>query len=869
MKKLLLSLIIFTTLFGISFAEQPVLYSDSFTYSAKWNSPILKLKSPSNDNAGIPSNAFVLKGENIFSENSTFRLVPKNESQTGVAFDSFTPMQDEILLEIFSADSNKKEVILEYNSEEIPSGYYDLIASNSEGKSTSLELLILTNTAPVIDTSTFEYDENYKVHVLSIPQGKPYYLKLRGKGFNSSTLYTFYPTSPSATYPFSSSYEFEEAIISFDSYSTEDLEPGSVELTLKIDTPNLLTGYYNLDINNGYAGKTSLLFLVKIQPKEFYNPEIETIETKVSGQDVVVTITGDNMDDLSNFTLIKPYSDQIDGNERISLEYLQSKKKETVHILQFQKSDLEPGKYAFFIENLWATETFYYEIDEKYDFSELKLTEEQKESLFLRPKSKPANHAITSKVIEPKFEIYPLNFNIYMGLKPILPALHVKGSLMTYQGYDFSAANFDVTGTIDLLYLRWARLDAGVIYYSNELFGTSGLKYGGDIYFEIPWKFVKPFVGVGFYATQDKNFTLPVQAGLRFLDLFDFTYQLSFEDFLTPGMYAIDKYTLGIQIPIRKQKFYYSTAVTGTDIADPDSVDGKEYKLQKNTTLVSLDSKTVGGFQNNSSLDSIHTSVNVRIIESRAFANMKNLKIVKLQKGLTTIGSEAFLNDTNVSTITIPDTVTSIGKDAFAGWTMGQTIKLSWSSEDETPRDIPGLYNSPAKIIYADNVYLNNPTDSGVYNPDNWTIEEVMFSGTARKSSYVKKDGSTTPAINFTGYSSADAKGEISCTFTCGSAENPLYTTSCKGIKFDYFNDATADTLIKIFYVDNKNPSKIKYREESISNHGKTDMPISIKFAGSDCTIMYIEVKSFINYTDTLKSKAFYNIKLSNFELMQ
>ena len=85
MKKLLLSLIIFTTLFGISFAEQPVLYSDSFTYSAKWNSPILKLKSPSNDNAGIPSNAFVLKGENIFSENSTFRLVPKNESQTGVA----------------------------------------------------------------------------------------------------------------------------------------------------------------------------------------------------------------------------------------------------------------------------------------------------------------------------------------------------------------------------------------------------------------------------------------------------------------------------------------------------------------------------------------------------------------------------------------------------------------------------------------------------------------------------------------------------------------------------------------------------------------------------------------------------------------
>lgn len=858
MKKFFSSILVFTTIVCLSFAAQPELFPDTFQQSAKWQSPVLKLKTTENN--------FTLKGKNIFSEDTTFRLISKKITENKNAFDSFIDFDEEIALTVLSNNSTNQEVVLQYAPENIPSGYYDLVAETTDGETGALQILVLSDANPEIDDSIYEYDENYKVNVLSVPRGQPYYLTVKGTGFNSSTLYSFYPTTTASPYPFTSNYETNEAAISLAEHSF-DAETGDIELKLKIETDNMNTGYYYLDAINGYAGKISLLFLVKMESKPLEIPEIESIKTKTSGSTITFSLTGDCMDELSNFTLISPYSDAEDGNKSLSLEYLQSKKDETVHILQCKKTDLQPGRYALLIENLWASEIFYYDIDEKYVFTECQLTDKEIEATFLRPASKPENLNAGETVIKPNFEIYVSDYELFNGLRPVLPAFHVRGNLMTYQGYDFTAKNFDIEAAVDLLYLRWARLNAGAMYYNSNFYETTGFKYGGNLYLEIPGKFIKPFAGAGFYSTLEKDFTLPVQAGVRILDILEFTYQLSFEDFLTDGMYAIDKYTFGVQIPLRTPKYYYNVSATTADIADPDHINGAKYKLQNNTSTVSLNSKTVGGFANSKKIDVVYTSPNVITIEDKAFANMPVLQVVRLQKGLKSIGSKAFANDINLKSLDIPDTVTNISDGAFEGWTMSQTIRLAWSSDDETPRNLPGLDNTDAKIVYSDGIYYSNPTDNGPYNPENWTVKQNGFSGKVEKNTVVLKNGSTIPAIRFSGYSASEDGSIVSCIIKGGSEENPLYDTPCNGIKFKAVQESNSNTTIRVYYASKNNPSKIKVIEKPVEMLGTTEL--SYRFTSSNSIIISIEVEKESIYTDKKNVKAYYTLKLCDFEIME
>ncbi|MBQ0002014.1 MAG: leucine-rich repeat domain-containing protein [Treponema sp.] len=712
---------------------EPYLYPNFFVQSARWKSPVIKVHGEGTqtveeeDDEGVisarsgdPTNSFPVKGKNIFFEKTSFRLVPKIETESGVEFVSFFDNKPEVPLTIVRRDTEKGEVIVKYNEKNLFSGYYDLVVENPGEHKTSMEILVLSNESPKIDSSIYEYDKNYKVNVLTVQKGQPFNLCVRGTGFDGSTVYSFTPDKGIIPYPFASEFDLESVPVSLDSYKTLNTN-GTLELNLILETDKLQTGYYKLEAQNGFLGTDSQLFLVKTISAPDKKPELSKFKTKASDTEITYRISGKKIEKGAKFTLIAPYSEENDGNKRIKLSYIESKMIRTLHILQSDRQSIVPGRYAVYVESKMGSSIVYVDVDENYLITKAETNEEEMASLFLRPENKPVVVEVKDKVIESHF-LTGAEKKKYIGsMRWILPSMRV-GPVFQLFNYNVGSngtkngSNRFVCGVearLDLLYLKFLRLDVGFNYKSNPQTLTIFPQFGGDLYFEIPWNNFKPFTGAGLYYipsmynefTDTKGaFSIPIEIGFFITDYFRFSYSVCLEGINTAKPFATDEFHVGIQIPLGQKTYKSTVKETYADIAHNVVINGTEYELDNTMTSLILDSREILGFEGLETIKSVRLSENVRTIGSAAFANMKNLSSISIYEGLNSIKNNAFVNDTKIAQINIPRSVLLIEEGAFDGWTSKQAIKLMWNSDDETPRDLSGLKTTGAKVLFLDGI---------------------------------------------------------------------------------------------------------------------------------------------------------------------
>ncbi len=724
------------TPFVILNETQPYLFADSLKKSEAWKSPLLIVKQEGSTTIeetddegsivareGDPTNSLFLKGKNIFFPSTTFTLVPKATSTEGRSFEAFVDLREEVPLEIIRRDTENSGVVVAYNSDALFSGYYDIVAKNPGGQTAQLELLVFSDEAPVIDKSTFLYNENYKVHTINVDKAGNAKLTIKGTGFGNNTRFSLTPESGFIPYPFESGQDRVEVNLILESHKCLD-KNGTILLTFNLPVYQVFTGYYKFTADNESMGSDSLLLLVTTTSIAEREPDITKLKTKPSkaADSITYNVMGNNINADTKFTLISSYSDEEDMNKRYEVNYVTSKRRGTLHILSGESKGVQPGTYALLVENSDSFSVIYVEVNESQDFKVCELTESESKQMFLRPADKAQ---VDDFFIESSFEVWSTKFKYKQVLPVFMSSLGFNGGLVN----DFTS-DADVTANvyINILNFNWLRWDVGGNIYLFKKWGTQGYQYGTDLFLEMPTFFFKGYVGAGYYKNWKntnlieepsfiRNTTIPISVGFKFANFMDFRYTVSIENFEKPreNWFVTDTFSIGANIPLSRYKYNRKPLGYSARITENETVDGAVYELKKVYAL-DVDGRTVTGFNGNNNLQYVTIENHVEEIGFKAFADCGSLEKVTLEYGVKTISSKAFENDTTLFDIVIPPTVRTIEAGAFDGWDADQKIKLNWSSDDETPRNLEGLKGITPQVYYSDGVLFNTGSQSANVN---------------------------------------------------------------------------------------------------------------------------------------------------------
>ena len=88
--------------------------------------------------------------------------------------------------------------------------------------------------------------------------------------------------------------------------------------------------------------------------------------------------------------------------------------------------------------------------------------------------------------------------------------------------------------------------------------------------------------------------------------------------------------------------------------------------------------------------------------------------------GELTIKTNAFAGDTKIESIRLPSRTKVVQSGAFAGWTSGQLIILSWPKDDATQRDLTGLIDCNATVLYEDEEIFHGSYNTPLDDERNW-----------------------------------------------------------------------------------------------------------------------------------------------------
>lgn len=873
---------------------QPYLYAESLKKSESWQSPLLTVKHEESTiieeiddegsvvaREGDPANSIFLKGKNIFFPNTTFSLVPKENSEYGKPFESYVDLRDEVPLNIVRRDTENGGVVVSYNPSVLFSGYYDIVAKNPGGQTANLELLVFSADPPKIDSSKFNYDNHYKVSTIDFVRNGnefEYTFNIEGTGFGNNTVFTLAPDNGFMPYPFTSSFEQFTSTLNVKSHKCLD-KNGTISLEFKVPASAISTGYYKFTANNGSTGSDSLLILVNVISNGLLNPDVTKIKTKVdkANNSITYQLDGRNIDKDTNFSLISTYSEELDYNTRTKIDYVTSKKKGTRHILTGSQKELVPGVYALLIENTDASQIVYLNVDKRLGFSLSELSNSESEKMFLRPESKAAINKVN---IPEKFEITPYDYNLKKKPKILFSSLGYDfglfGNLKTSSGFSFDAY-------LDIFNFNWLRLDVGGNYYMIPEWDTSGFQAGADLFFEIPSFYFTPYIGAGFYTTVKyeqsdvstflRNYTVPISIGFKFVTALDFRYTLSVENVLNgPENYFIqDKFTIGVNIPIRGYRYVAKVYSTKAEIANGEVADGTQYKLKKNTELLEIDSPVVKGFEGNKNINTVKLSSNVVEIAQKAFANCENLESVELKNGLKIIETKAFANCNYIETLKIPESVVKVEDDAFAGWESDQIIRLNWTSDDEIERDLPGLIDCDAVVYYSDGVLFNTIDAEPFYLPENWDIEKDSFMNETNLVISAVKDNKNNKKIALTAegcvYVDGGKRKNTYIKLDSSKYEQISYSKSGNPIRSVSFSaKLEGDVKVTLCFTDEEENKLQEYTIKSTKNKPK-DFTFDIKNKNTKkIEGMYIEISSAEAFETSLDE---FNFAIFDFEILK
>ncbi len=735
----------------------PYLNEKFFPKNSRWNAPVLFLdrnKNAQSDNLkaedfiqpaeGYGENTFLIKGRNIFSPKTEFYLVPKEQAEADEkGYVNYSDKRSEQKLEILYRDSSVFSVVLSYEPELLYSGYYALEVRNPGNNKDYIDLLVLDNSPLSLEPDKgFEIDRRYNVNSIILSKNSDentYNCSVKGKGFNSNTQFYLESTNGALPYPFESQIESSSVSMTVSDYSvlTASAASDSTSLVnLSFETEELRTGYYNLIARNWDDSIVKFICLVKRPFDNDYTDQVKTLKTKYNKRKEIVDITlSDALFDINKtYTLVSQYNEEMDSNYKIPLKLSQNKNKLTGTLLP---GDLTIAKYALLIEDAYSSSVIYCDIDNRLKLSMEKMSDSTVDKTFFRPVDADARISLDADQ-----EASVLFYDNRIFMKKTMPPL-------------FSNIRLDLTfdkdmqiildTELDLLNFGFASLTANYRYLASGSQGQHGL--AGILRLGIPNPYFGAYLGLGIgeilkmpgkklsnfndfasiFTNKAQAYAL-AQFGVYIFTVLDIRYNLELKNlFAKDKRYFTDSLSFGFTFPIRSYKFQRNVLTRSATIKKDDYLDGSEViPPSANVDEITINNaKRIAGFEAFEKLEDLSLDTNVEVIEENAFRDCKNLTRVNFYSLYTAgnplvISQGAFAGDSQIDSIWLPARTLEVKNGAFDGWTNGQLIILAWPSNDTKVRNLAGLENCGATVLYNDGSVFKGNYNNPLEDSRNW-----------------------------------------------------------------------------------------------------------------------------------------------------
>lgn len=772
--------------FNILEESVPYLNKHSFLIDEDWGAPVLYFE---NNAAGSPvisdlgtvfpaqgynENSLLVKGRNIFSPKTEFYLIPRESApENAQDFVSYNGQRKEQKLKILARKSSDFSVVLSYDPKQLLPGYYDLEVRNpGEKNKDAISILVLDNSESHFSPqSGFEYDNHYMVNSFNITNAYDgtYRISLKGTYFSSSLKFYLEPSRGFYSYPFESQIERSTVPIEVSEY--QKAEDSSVIIYFDIFTGELRTGYYNLVVENNGKIYDRISCLVKRPFDHDYTKQVKIVKARYNKrtEKIDIKLSDEKFNAGKTYTLVSEYDELFNSNNRINLN-LNTNKKTLVGTIS--PNDVTIAKYALLIEDENSSDVVYCNIDNRLALKMNKISSEQVNKIFFRPEGKEEDllqEAREGGIVE----FYDNDIQMVKKMPPLFSNIRF---LLTTQKFN----NWRIAGELDFLNFGFVSL-SGNYTWMNDDEGVHNF-ISTSLRFSIPNMYFSPYLGVGIgeelaqYEGKTFNFNnalqmfnnpselfLSAQAGVNLFTLVDIRYTLELHG-LFDSKYFTDTVSIGFTFPIRAYKFKRKVLTRYANITKDGVLDGTAFiDPTSNVTEVFLyESDTVGGFEGYDKLAYAAIDSTVATVEENAFRNCKKLNEVSFlnqfdEETSLVIKSGAFVDDTQIASIRLPLRTVEVQEGAFQNWTRGQIIVLNWNKDDEKPRNLIGLQNCSATILYSNGEVFQANYKNPLEDARNW----ISYDPLKINNVSIYKDNSYDLGINLKGYAPSWLRTEL------------------------------------------------------------------------------------------------------------
>ena len=778
----------------------PVLYID---YKGKELQSVPGYKNFITAEKGFDDNTFFIKGKHLSSPDLKFYLVPSDkELDGGKAYVPFYTDRKEVPLTVIKKDAVKGGVYVSYDKKSLYSGYYSLEARNGMEKD-SLGILVLADRPLSIAPFNFEQDLRYKVNALNVKTSGDFTFAVTGKGFDSGTKFSLVPTDTAGIeYPYA--VNRDRNIVTINLKDKKNIsDDGTVQLDFTCNARDLKTGYYYIQADNGNKETAQALILAKVPLLMDSDIKIDKISTKYNKRTKKLdfTVKGENLEKANAITLVSEYSPDNGGNIKIPLKVSKSALQGAKFTSSLDPASVIVGDYMALIETASGVIREYFSIDKHFKARIISMNDAKAEKTFLQPEAGASEDIdFTSNIVE-KVTFVDGEATVKASKPYLFPYIRFSGAssiAMLGEG----GANIDFRFEQDIFNSGWFSFGTGLMFNRDafkdntytlednrihiESIVSPNLGLELNTRFHIPNQYFSPYLGASvgynlinpttnlsfnnlFSKISSEGFTkasdlyVSAYAGINLVGVMDFRYNFEFHNLngLEDTGYIRNTVAFGIRMPVRSSVYTRTVVSQGAVITKGGEVRGTDYDNLSRITFFEFDEGVteVSGFEGYNVVKKLSFPVTLESINDKAFKNCSNLESVSiLGNKLTSIGEEAFAGDIYVASISIPASVTYIGKDAFAGWTDGQTINLMWNPGDQVQRDLTGLQNTKAKILYLNRSpaegysYKNNFENERnwlSYNDISYTGSTVMYKNAYHSAIHLKGFAHTTDEADF------------------------------------------------------------------------------------------------------------------------
>lgn len=386
--------------FTILDESEPFIFEDSFTVNKTYKVPVMNFKleddyivyCSENTISAIDDyidNSFFLTGKNFFFPETKFYLSPKARSVNGLQGEPFVEGRAKSELSILRRDRERNGIYLSYTSEDLYTGYYDLIIENPGNNKCSKEILVIAERAPSFIADSSKLNKRYLAVNETVERDDNAVLNISGAGFNAGTVFEFIPVTDGVEYPFTSSLTRSSVKASV-ANGKASFEKGVLNVTLNFSSKEMQTGYYNLTATNADGTSCSEKLLVTVKEKADVIPEITEVTSKQKKNNLEITITGQRFAADTKLTLVGEVVEASGLNKKIPVTVKDVKKDGKKIECTADVSSLKAGTYALLLESKTASLVSFIKIDSSFNSSLNTLSESSIEQSFFRAEQKEA-----------------------------------------------------------------------------------------------------------------------------------------------------------------------------------------------------------------------------------------------------------------------------------------------------------------------------------------------------------------------------------------------------------------------------------------------------------------------------------------------